>query len=149
MTGPRRIAVRTLLWTLALITTVSGCGSAGGAPSLKDAAGVQRAEMVGGWKDGSIGGVTLKEDGTFAADKLRADALPGPGVTSPGKGLVAGSGEWVLTNIGDESRVDLRFTGGGTVGIEVKDQGGLKVLTTWTGDGRHALLKKEAATPAP
>ncbi|MBT2452785.1 hypothetical protein J7F03_38300 [Streptomyces sp. ISL-43] len=147
--GPRRIAVRTLLWTLALITTVSGCGLSGGGPSLKDAADVKRVEMVGGWKDGSTGGVTLKEDGTFAAESLRADAVPGAGLTSPGKGLVAGSGEWELTNIGAESRVDLYFTGGGTVGIDVKYQDGLKVLSTWIGDGRHAVLKKEDTAPTP
>ncbi|MFD7560050.1 hypothetical protein ACFV9E_36800 [Streptomyces sp. NPDC059835] len=141
-----RIGVATVvLWLMALVAAVSGCGLTDGPPQIADVTEVQRPELIGAWSDAQDGGVTLNDDGTFSATKLKGKPVEGAGVKMLGEDLMEGSGKWESSDAGSGPRVDLMFSGGGTLAFRVKAQDGAKVLTNRIGDVGTSVLKKKSA----
>ncbi|MGW6708871.1 hypothetical protein ACWGDE_28830 [Streptomyces sp. NPDC054956] len=143
---PWRALLLALGCLFAVTWTVAGCSLAD-APALPEAKDVRKEQLVGSWGDGYGSDLTLREDGTFAAQKLRTSFTPGEGAKSLGKELVAGEGRWSFGDYGAGPEVNINFTGGGVATLKVVEKDKVKVLSAWVGDGESVLLTKPAAVP--
>ncbi|MFE2163935.1 hypothetical protein ACFXB3_02450 [Streptomyces sp. NPDC059447] len=140
-----RTVLEVLVCLIVVTCAATGCGFVD-SPPLQEAHDVRREQLVGFWHDDHGAVLTLEEDGTFTAEKLRTSFTQGEGIKVLGKELVEGRGSWTSGDYGSGPEIDIRFTGGGGATLKIVEKDKERVLSTWIGDGDSALLTKG---PAP